>query len=50
MVAISQMFIKPKQWQVQFKTPSISDCLYDLQNAHILFVTTISMCKRTVSI
>lgn len=47
MVAAPEV-IHPK-WGYQ-RSPSLSDCLYENASAHVLFVTTVSMCKKNVSI
>ncbi|XP_064211091.1 leucine-rich repeat flightless-interacting protein 2 isoform X1 [Tribolium castaneum] len=39
--------VVPSKWGYQIgRTPSLSDCLCENAPAHVLFVTTVSMCKK----
>lgn len=49
MVVAPEVVVHSKWGRQISRSPSLSDCLYENAPAHVLFVTTVSMCKKNVS-
>lgn len=50
MVVVPKTFLHiMNKWNSVMELPSLSDCLIEAIRPNVLFVTTVSLCKKTVS-